>query len=335
MQYVVSRVIVEEYRLTVVEDSLECLETMLSVVRTFGSDLPAVCETTCQEAWSCLDLFITKYGSEYDASDRVTRLIRYGFTFFGSAALPVASAVVSRMTSSFETTGNPGYVWIIGKIVSEFGNEEDPSLRGVFKESYDRVSAKVLSSLQEKSPAAIPDGKRGPLEKDRFRWLTLPLVLEDYMHMLIHTLDYAPDVFFDSPESFSIGFKAAMTGLTLIQTDLVFASLDLIRLILTHESLFPPSTDKPAPPTFPIYASRIQQVIEKDGYELTGYLLSGLTGDFPEDSSSNVITIFRNIAAVWPQQLLSWLPSVLQQLNPATIPDEAKTKFLAETTRFV
>lgn len=151
-----------------VEDSLECLETMLSVVRTFGSDLPAVCETTCQEAWSCLDLFITKYGSEYDASDRVTRLIRYGFTFFGSAALPVASAVVSRMTSSFETTGNPGYVWIIGKIVSEFGNEEDPSLRGVFKESYDRVSAKVLSSLQEKSPAAIPDGKRRPLEKGRF-----------------------------------------------------------------------------------------------------------------------------------------------------------------------
>ena len=34
------------------------------------------------------------------------------------------------------------------------------------------------------------------------------------MHMLIHTLDYAPDVFYESPKSFSIGFKAAMTGLT-------------------------------------------------------------------------------------------------------------------------
>lgn len=142
------------------EDSLECLETMLSVVRTFGSDLPVACQTTCQEAWSCLDLFINKYGSDYDASDRVTRLIRHGLTFFGPAALPVASAVVSRMTSSFEITGNPGYVWIIGKIVSEFGNEEDPTLRAAFKESYNRVSAKVLSLLQEKSPAAIPDGKR-------------------------------------------------------------------------------------------------------------------------------------------------------------------------------
>lgn len=153
--------------------------------------------------------------------------------------------------------------------------------------------------------------------------------------MLIHTLDYAPDVFFDSPESFSIGFKAAMAGLTLIQTDLVFASLDLIRLVLAHDSLLPPTADKPVPPKFPIYASRIQQVIEKEGYELTGYLLSGLTGDFPEDSSSNVITIFREVAAVWPQQLLSWLPSVLQQLNPTTINDEVKTKFLAEVTTSV
>lgn len=155
------------------------------------------------------------------------------------------------------------------------------------------------------------------------------------MHMLIHTLDYAPDVFFDSPESFSIGFKAAMTGLTLIQTDLIFASLDLIRLVLTHDSILPPPAGRPLPPKFPIYASRIQQAVEKEGYELVGYLLSGLTGDFPEDSSSNVITIFRSVAAIWPQQLLSWLPSVLQRLNPATITDEAKTKFLAETTGFV
>jgi transportin-3 len=225
-------------------------------------------------------------------------------------------------------------VWIIGKIVCEFGNEEDPNLRGVFKESYDRVSEKVLSLLQEKSPAAIPDGKKNWLG-DMFHLLTIPSVLEDHMHMLIHTLDYAPDVFFDSPKSFSIGFRAAMTGLTLIQTDLIFASLDLIRLILTHDSILPPSADKPVPPKFPIYASRIQQVIEKEGYELIGYLLSGLTGDFPEDSSSNVITIFRNVAAVWPQQLLSWLPSVLQQLNPAAVTDEAKAKFLAETTRYV
>jgi len=168
MQYVAPGIFIQEYQLMAVEDSLECLETMLSVVRTFGNDLPAACHTTCQEAWSCLDLFIRKYGSDYEASDRVTRLIRHGLTFFGPAALPVAPAAVSTMTSSFETTGNPGYVWIIGKIVSEFGNEEDPNLRAAFKESYDRVSVKVLSLLQEKSAAAIPDGKENLLEEKAF-----------------------------------------------------------------------------------------------------------------------------------------------------------------------
>ena len=126
-----------------------------------------------------------------------------------------------------------------------------------------------------------------------------------------------------------------MTGLTLIQTDLIFASLDLIRLVLTHDSILPSPVDKPVPPKFPIYASRIQQVVEKAGCELVGYLLSGLTGDFPEDSTSNVITIFRSVAAVWPQQLLLWLPLVLQHLNHTTVTDEAKATFFTETTKFV
>lgn len=151
-----------------VEDSMECLEIMLSVIRTFGNDLPTGCQTTCQEAWTCLDLFISKYGSEYEASDRVTRLIRHGLIFFGYAALPVAPAVVSRMTSSFEITANPGYVWILGKILCEFGNEEDPEIRVAFKASFDRVSIKVFSLLQEKSPAAIPDGKQDLLEENPF-----------------------------------------------------------------------------------------------------------------------------------------------------------------------
>ena len=60
MQYVYPEIFTQEHELMVVEDSLECLETMLSVIRTFGDELPAACQTTCQEAWSCLDLFISK-----------------------------------------------------------------------------------------------------------------------------------------------------------------------------------------------------------------------------------------------------------------------------------
>jgi transportin-3 len=79
----------------------------------------------------------------------------------------------------------------------------------------------------------------------------------------------------------------------------------------------------------------IGRVIEKEGFELVGYLLSGLVGDFPEDSTSTIITIFRMLAAVWPGLLLSWLPSVLQQLPTTTVSDQAKTQFMSEITRFV
>lgn len=147
--------------------------------------------------------------------------------------------------------------------------------------------------------------------------------------MLTQLVEYAPDVFFASP-AFPVAFRAAMAGLSLVQADIVFAALDVIRSILNHDCLEPAPVP---PPKFPIYASAIREVVQKEGLELTGFLLSGLTGDFPEDSISSVITIFRCLASLWSSQLLSWLPVVLQQLPSATVPDQAKGKFLSDITR--
>lgn len=160
--------------------------------------------------------------------------------------------------------------------------------------------------------------------------LTYVPVLEDFLHMLLRLADLAPDVFFQSP-AFPTAFRAAMAALTLIHTDIVFASLDLFRTILTHDSLTP---IVPVPPKFPIYSAAIHEVFEKEGFEFVGYLLTGLIGDFPEDSTSTVVTIFRSISVVWTSQLLSWLPSVLQQLPATSAPNLAKSQFLEEVTRF-
>lgn len=147
--------------------------------------------------------------------------------------------------------------------------------------------------------------------------------------MVLSLVDHAPDVFFPSP-AFPIAFRAAIAGLTLVHADVVFAALDVLRTVVAHDCLDPAPVP---PPEFRIYAAAIKPVIEKEGLELTGYLLSGLTGDFPEDSVSSVITIFRVLAALWSSQLLSWLPVVLQQLPPTSIPDAAKTAFIAEVTQ--
>ena len=156
------------------------------------------------------------------------------------------------------------------------------------------------------------------------------LVLEDYLQMLLQLVDLAPDVYFQS-SAFPLAFRASMAALTLVHSDIIFASLDLFRITLTHDSLLPyPSP----PPKFPVYAAAIQAVVDKEGFDFVGYLLAGLVGDFPEDSTSAVVSIFRAISALRPSQMLSWLPSIVQQLPTATAPKQAQTQFLNEVTKY-
>lgn len=131
---------------------------MLGIVDTFGEDLPPACQSTCQEAWGIFDPFLAKYGSDYQICERTTRVLRLGLAFFGDTALPVLPSVLARMAQSFEATGHSSYLWISGKIVGRFGNEESPQMRASFKEVFERSSSKVVQLLQEKSPGQIPDG---------------------------------------------------------------------------------------------------------------------------------------------------------------------------------
>ncbi|KAG6898068.1 hypothetical protein C0992_006546 [Termitomyces sp. T32_za158] len=313
-------------------NGLENLEVMLHVIRSFGEELPAACQNTCQQAWVVFDAFLTKYGSNYEVTERTTRVLRHALTFFDKAALPVAPAVLNRMSVAFEATGYPSYLWIAGKIIDAFGDEDYRpyvwaagktvdagkdeayhSLRESARVVFERSTSKVVSLLQLKSPSDLPD------------------VLEDYVQMLLKLVDKCPDIFFQS-SAFPVAFRATMAALTVVHTDVIFAALDLFQTILTHNCL---SDNRSPPPKFPLYAAAIQAAFEKEGYELVGYLLAGLISDFPEDSTSTVVSIFRSIASIWGSQLLYWLPTILGHLSVATAPNEAKTRFLSDVTRAV
>lgn len=138
---------------------------MLSVIDTFGDELPAACQNSCQEAWVFFEPFIAKYGSNYQICERTTRVMRFSLTFFGSTVKPVLPSVLKRMAMAFEATGFSSYLWIVSKIVGRFGNEEDPSIRAAYKDVFERASNKLVFLLQEKTPASIPDG----LSCSRFR----------------------------------------------------------------------------------------------------------------------------------------------------------------------
>jgi transportin-3 len=131
---------------------------MLHVIQSFGDELPAACQNSCEEAWAIFDGFLAKYGSNYEIAERTTRVLRHGITLFGDASLPIATLVLARMTTTFEETGYPSYLWIAGKIIGRFGNEENPSLRQAFQQVYEHSTSKVVALLHEKSPRDMPDG---------------------------------------------------------------------------------------------------------------------------------------------------------------------------------
>jgi transportin-3 len=132
--------------------------------------------------------------------------------------------------------------------------------------------------------------------------------------------------------AFPLAFHASMAALTLVHSDIVFAALDLFRNVLTHDCLSP-NPSRPIPPNSARYAPVIRGVIEKEGFEFIGYLLNGLVGDFPEDSTSTVVSIFRVLSALWSQQVLAWIPPILQHLPTSSTPNQTKTEFLADVTR--
>lgn len=139
-------------------DWLEQLETMLHVIKGFDEDLPEACRTTSQELWGLFETVIIKYGDNHNIGERVTRVLRYGLDIFGSALLPILRQILSRLAVTFEASGIPGYLWIIGKIISRFGQDE--TLQESFRESFDVISRKAWSMIQLQPPSDIPDGER-------------------------------------------------------------------------------------------------------------------------------------------------------------------------------
>jgi transportin-3 len=158
----------------------------------------------------------------------------------------------------------------------------------------------------------------------------LDLVLEDYLQMLLQYISLAPDVLFTS-SSFDLAFRCAMTGLTVVHTDIIFASLDFFRGIFMHDCMEPQTSA--TPPNFVVYASAIRSAMNKEGLQLVAYLVNGLVGEFPADAAAVVVSIFRTLVQVWSDQVPIWLAPVLEQLPATSVPNDAKAKFLQEVTQ--
>jgi transportin-3 len=164
------------------------------------------------------------------------------------------------------------------------------------------------------------------------------IVLEDYIHLLLQMVDFTPDLMFLSP-AFPHAFGAVLSSLTLLSSHITFAALDFVRIVVNHDCMIaavqirgsaPTTPQPPVPPKFPLYAAAIRQVIDDQGFQLVGLLLTGLVSTLPEDSTSIVVSIFRILAPIWSNEMLAWLPPVMDQIPAATLPVQAKQQFITD-----
>ncbi|KAG8932286.1 Nuclear import receptor [Tulasnella sp. 418] len=295
-----------------VADCLELLEALLHVVQSFGEELPPACQNTCPEVYVVLDSLIANYGRHYFISERACRVLKLGMQFFGDAGLPVVPQLVSRLSSAFDATGYSSFIWILGKVVGQYGATSDTIFWANLQAGYEAISEKVFSMLEDTPPSDMPD------------------VLEDYSHFVLQLLEYSPEVVLLSA-SFSKTFQANLTSLTLVHPDVIFPALDFVYSVLGHEALNPDAAEsKDVPAKFPLFAAAIRKAVAESGFQMVALILTGLVTHFPEDSTSIVSTIFRIVAGLWPTELATWLPTVLEQVPPSSLAPAAKTQFLTE-----
>lgn len=138
---------------------MEQLERFLYIVgNRYRSDFPESCAQTCVDAYQVLDKVMSNYGGTFFISERISHLIRRALNFYGSTAMPVLPALLNRLASSFEATGFPGYVWIIGKCIDAYGRKADAPLRAAMQNAFDSISARVMAALENTMPNEISDG---------------------------------------------------------------------------------------------------------------------------------------------------------------------------------
>lgn len=307
-------------------DRMEQLEKMLAVFgSSFSHHLPEACSKTCEEAYSVIDRVLASHGNVFFISERACALLRRGLSFFGPLAAPSLIAVLERLASCFEQTGNPGYVWIVGKCIDQFGREGNMATSAALQGALERVTSKVVQLMDNTMPAEMGD------------------VLDDYIHTCLTVLNNVPSMLLLSPQ-FPQVFRAALAALTLLKTEIVGTTLDLVLGIVGHDSLMMPvTTSQPGTPLgatgalnadgtpsmddMASYAAAIRHTVGQQGFQLASVLLNGLVTQFSPEVMPVAITTLKVLSSGFAGEMVAWVPGIVEQLPSNYVPDKDKVAF--------
>lgn len=157
-------------------------------------------------------------------------------------------------------------------------------------------------------------------------------MLDDYAHLLCDVIEHCPSLLFLSPV-FPSALQSTLSTLTLMSPQIVLTALDVIRAVIGHESLqHDPATDRDTSPfvaQYPLYAAAIRSAMDTVSFQLVGILLDVLVGGY-EDTSSNVLTVFRLLSMQFSAQLAAAIPAALEAMPIKVASLAEKEEFLVK-----
>lgn len=308
-------------------DRMEQLEKMLAVVgSSITRHLSEACSTTCEEAYSVVDRVLALHGHHFFISERACGLLRRGLVLFGPLATRTLAPLLDRLASCFQQTGLPGYVWIVGKCIDQFGREGNAATSAALQGALERLNGKVVHLMENTMPSEMGD------------------VLDDYINTCLVTLQNRPSMLLLSPQ-FTHVFRAALAALTLLKTETILTTVDFVLGIVGHDALMIPVTaSQPGTPLgatnaqgadgtpsmddMTNYAAAIRQVVGQQGFQLASVLFNGLVTEYSPEVMPVVTTTLKVLSSGFAQEMAAWVPGIVEQLPTSYVPEKDKVAFV-------
>ncbi len=137
--------------------------------------------------------------------------------------------------------------------------------------------------------------------------------------------------------------------MTLLKTEIVGTTLDLVLGIVGHDSLMMPVTaSQPGTPLgatgalnadgtpsmhdMASYAAGIRHTVGQQGFQLASVLLNGLVTQFSPEVMPVAITTLKVLSSGFAGEMVAWVPGIVEQLPSSYVPDKDK---LAFTNRYL
>lgn len=157
-------------------------------------------------------------------------------------------------------------------------------------------------------------------------------MIEDFFRLLIDALLYYPYKLISSALLPPI-FSAALTALTLEQTEPLIPTLHYLRDFIAYGGSNPPRSIESDNPV--VIQQTVQKIVLAQGEMLVQRLLTGMMFSLPRDCFPDASGVLLELLQLMPTQTSTWIATTIQMLPAGTVSPAEATKLMTQMNQYV